>query len=329
MARAAAPGLKRSYKDEEYKEGGGFYDGPAPTPGMHPVKLVDVGDHTSQDGNEGVKWTYDITEGKFAGWRGYVYTNDSTTLWKEQEMLVALGVIKPNAELNMSYANIIKKAQPARARIINELYEGEATGKIRTLLKADANAGKAKGRPADDEVDEDFEDEPLQDSDERDERAEELEALTLVRLKAEAKKAGLGLADYKGKTEDEIIDLILDAEFPESEESEEEPEEDEDQEPEEFDGEALQEELEKLSPVKLKALAKKEYGATLADLKGLDTDEIIEWVLDKAEEAFDEAADAEGDEEPEPEEAPEPPKRTARSTRPARGRKSTTDEPPF
>lgn len=330
MVRASSgPKLKRSYKDEEYKPGGGIYDGPAPTPGMHPVKLVSVEEHTSAEGNDGVKWTLDICEGKFTGWRGYVYTNDDTALWKEQEMLVALGVIKPNGSIDMTFDAIVKKAKPCRARIKNEMYDGEARGKIATLIPADAAgpATKGKGRADEPEDDAEFEDEAESDE-ELDERAEELAALSLVKLKAEAKKAGLTLADYKGKSDTEIIDLILGVEFPEDadEEDEEEPE-DEDEE-EGFDAEALQEELEKLTLVKLKARAKADYSATLADLKGLDKEEVIEWILDKAEEAA-EGTDDEEEAEDEPEEEEEKPARGKASARSSRSRRGTTTEPPF
>lgn len=331
MVRASSgPKLKRSFKDEEYKPGGGIYDGPEPTPGMHPVRLVSVEEHTSSEGNEGMKWTLDITEGKFAGWRGYVYTNDSTTLWKEQEMLVALGVIKPNGSIDMTLEAIVKKAKPCRARIKNEMYDGEARGKIGTLIPADAAgpATKGKGRVDEPEDDAEFEDEAEADdnAEELDEREDDLAALSLVKLKAEAKKAGLTLADYKGKTETEIIDLILGVEFPEEDEEEEEPEDEEEEEG--FDAEALQEELEKLTLVKLKARAKADYSATLADLKGLDKDEVVEWILDKAEEAA-EGADDEDEAEDEPEEEEEKPARGKASARSSRSRRGTTTEPPF
>jgi hypothetical protein len=72
---------------------------------------------------------------------------------------------------------------------------------------------------------------------------------------------------------------------------------------EEFDRDALAEELESLTLAKLKARAKSDYAATVADLKGLTKDETLEWILDTAEEAeFGDEEDEEGDDEDESEE---------------------------
>lgn len=122
---------------------------------------------------------------------------------------------------------------------------------------------RAAGKPTDeddddayeeDEAEEEFEEEEAEESEseededaaeeeesdeEFDARVEELEALSLVKLKAVAKKNGAKLADYKTLDEDGLIELILEQEFPpedeeaEEEEPEEEPEEVEEEEEEE------------------------------------------------------------------------------------------------
>jgi len=82
----------------------------------------------------------------------------------------------------------------------------------------------------DDDEDEDDDDEDEDEGDEEEESDEEtarqveLEALSLAAVKRAAKEVGLGLADYRGKDKEEIVDLILDAEFPAEDAEEEEPE---------------------------------------------------------------------------------------------------------
>lgn len=106
-----------------------------------------------------------------------------------------------------------------------------------------------------------------------------------------------------------------------------------DSEDEEVDEELAEreEELAELSLTALKKLAKEEHGAKVADLKNLDTDGVIDWILDREfppdEDGDDEDADAEADEEddedleddeedeeePEPEPEPAPARRSRRA----------------
>jgi len=78
-----------------------------------------------------------------------------------------------------------------------------------------------------DEGDEGDEDDDVDEDDEyaeEEERREELEKLSLAAVKRTAKESGLGLADYRGKDKEEIVDLILEVEFTEEDEEEPEPE---------------------------------------------------------------------------------------------------------
>lgn len=306
MARAAAgPKLKRSYADTDYKGGG--YDGTPPKPGLYPAVLSGVKDHTTSD--TALEWTFDITEGQYKGWRGFVYTNAEGAKWKEQQILVACGLMEPNGSIEMSHENMLKKAGPVRVRVINETYQEETKGKITSIIPpSDADA----------DVDEDEEDEEDEDFKKPTSRA------------AARKKA----AEPEPDEEDE---------------EDEDEDEDADEGDEEFDAGALEDELAELTLGGLKARAKAEFGAKVADLKGLDEDGITDWILDKAEEAWEaeqeEADDEDADEDDEEEEAapePEPAKPARRARRGAaaapaeepakaapRARRGTTRKPPF
>lgn len=286
-------GISGDFKDTDYKESGGGYDGPDPASGLYKVKLTSVGAHTTSD--TAIVWTFDIIEGKYTGWRGWSYSDMDNAKWKTQQLLVGLGVIEPNAEINKTYEQIMKEAQPCRARVVSELYNDEHRAKIRTLLPG---LGAATAEADEEEKDEDFDDAPAPsrrsrakaadpepeddeeegDADEeRQDREEELDSLDLPALKKAAKAAGLTLADYRGKDAKALVTLILDKEFPSDEEGEEGEGE------EGLDLEALEEQLEDMDLKQLKAKAK-EFGAKVADIKGLDEEELIDWIMEKAEE---------------------------------------------
>lgn len=177
---------------------------------------------------------------------------------------------------------------------------------------------------AEDEADEEDADAPEM-TEEEAERYEELQTLTLAKLKAAAKKSGV---EEIPATKDEIIDAILDVEFGEEaeeddEEAEDEPEEDEEPEGDEFD------EMDRTALKK----ALKANGIELKVTTKTTDDEIRE-----ALRAEPEADEEEPEEEDEPEPEPTPARGRARAqaaspARPAarrRGAKaSKDDEPPF
>lgn len=267
MARAARGGRKTitpetgisgSFKDTEYKTQGSGYDGPQPPAGLYPMKLTSVGQHTTSD--TAIVWTFDITSGQYEGWRGWMYSDMANAKWKTQNIAVALGLIEPNEEISMSYEQILKEAGPVRGRVVREEYEEAEDEKDRWRSKI-SSVIKATGTTAasddedEDEDDEDFDDEPKksaparrgrrqpdpepeddEDDDEEEEEApeppkrgrrgaakaepatpeidlealeEELEGMTLRKLKAKAKEFGVTAADMKDADEDDLIDLIL------------------------------------------------------------------------------------------------------------------------
>lgn len=140
---------------------------------------------------------------------------------------------------------------------------------------------------------------------------EELNALTLPRLKARAKKEGVTVA--AGAKKSEIIEDILDVLF---------PEEDEEEDGEEVDLEALREQLTALTLPQVRKAAG-EYGLTYerTDKKTDIIEAILESVGEESEEdeedeeleEEDEFADEDGDEEDEDEEE-EPPAKPGRRT---------------
>jgi hypothetical protein len=136
---------------------------------------------------------------------------------------------------------------------------------VEAILEAEAESDDEE-----DDVDDDDEDE-----DDDDERRDELADLSLADLKKVAKKVGLKLADYKGKSAEEIIDLIVDAESEEEDEDEEDDVDDE-------DGEALNERKAELDDMALPDLRKeaKKVGIEAADYRGLKKPELIALIIE-------------------------------------------------
>lgn len=311
--------LNRDYGDEEYREPGEGYDGEEPTKGLYTCELVRISDHTSQDGNESVKWLFRLAEGSenkhgddVSGWMDSQYTTENTA-WKEQQMLVALGVIKPGGKVNLPYDGIVKKAKPCTVRVgvervIDEEGEGTWRGRMQAFLPLrDATAAK-RGPSKRSRDDEDAED-VFEDEDEGDDEEE---------APAPARRS---TSRSRRRAEPE----------PEEDEEEEgdEDEEDDGEDEEDYDPDALAAELEDLSLAALKKRAKDEFGVTIK--RGMKADDIIDAVLDTLGDE-----DEDGEDEPEEEEPP-PPKRTSRRTTTsktatrstAKRKRGSSDEPPF
>lgn len=146
--------FKRNYSDVD-RSGEGQYSGDVPKPGIYDFKLARAAEHTggSAEG-EKTEWVFECTSEPYVGWRGYVYTNDSSTAWKEVQILEALGIIgKDDEEVDETYESIMKKAGPVRGRVKNEEYDGEKRGRLNTIMpppdgaapKSASKAGK-KGK---------------------------------------------------------------------------------------------------------------------------------------------------------------------------------------
>lgn len=130
----------------------GGYDGEQPKPGIYPAQLVTCEEHSPQGGgDDGTHWVFELVEGAepYVGWRGHVYTNDAGAIWKQDQILVALGLQKPGGSYEGTHEGIVKKGGPVRVKTIYEEYEGEKKGRIRTVLgpaEGQAPAKKAEGK---------------------------------------------------------------------------------------------------------------------------------------------------------------------------------------
>lgn len=136
--------FKRDYSDVDIKEGGG-YSGDVPKPGMYDGVLVSCSEHTSGAGNEGTEWVFEITEEPYAGWRGWVYSNDEGAAWKEVQILMALGIISDKDDpINTTHEKIMKDGGPVRLKVKNETYEEEKRGRITAIMAPPEGATKTK-----------------------------------------------------------------------------------------------------------------------------------------------------------------------------------------
>lgn len=135
------------FDDYEEKEGG--YDGPVPKRGTYPARLVSCKEHTSSD--TAIEWIFEITEGDFKGWRGWLYSDMENAKWKTQQIVKALNggkeskfTVDPveNSE-DGTKSKTVKKAMPVKIRTRMEKYEEEDRAKIRTVMP-DGDAAEKK-----------------------------------------------------------------------------------------------------------------------------------------------------------------------------------------
>lgn len=134
------------FDDYEEKEGG--YDGPVPKRGTYPAVLVSCKEHTSSD--TAIEWIFEITEGDYKGWRGWLYSDMENAKWKTQQIVKAL---QGGDEKKMTIdpvensgdgtkSKTVKKANPVKIRTRIEKYEEEDRAKIRTVMPDSDGAAK-------------------------------------------------------------------------------------------------------------------------------------------------------------------------------------------
>lgn len=193
---------------------------------------------------------------------------------------------------------------------------------------SDRPASKATADVEEDDVEEEGdEDEEVQ------ARQDELTEMTTAKLKAEAKKAGVTVK--RGMTDNELIEAILDVEFPIEDESEDEaddePEEDDEPDETEEEDEPEGDEFDEMDRAALKKYNTAEKLGVKVTTKMSD-DELRDAIRaalpdDEPEE------DDDDDEEPEPTPAPRRGRAKATAAAPGRAaakrRKGSDDEPPF
>lgn len=143
------------FDDYEEKEGSG-YDGDVPKKGIYTADLVKFAEHTTSD--DALVWIFEISEGDYKGWRGWVYSNMSTAKWKTQQIAKAIqgGAEKPikldpmEKESEGEKSKTVKKAKKVRIRVTTESYEDEKRARIRTVMPLEAGEGKKKKKDGDD-----------------------------------------------------------------------------------------------------------------------------------------------------------------------------------
>ncbi|MFE9742932.1 hypothetical protein [Streptomyces sp. NPDC006477] len=128
----------------------------------------------------------------------------------------------------------------------------------------------------DEEGDDDSDDEDEDDEEESEYDRDELEEMSLADLRKIAKSEGHSAADYRGKDQDALIDLILG-------EDEEADEDEDDEEEEEIDEDTLK----SMDLTQLKSVAK-ELGLTIPARIAKNKAKIVEFILDNAAEGDDE-----------------------------------------
>jgi len=296
--------LDRDYSDEEYREPGEGYQDEQPTKGLYTCKLVEIKNHETAEGSESIRWAFELMAGSenkngddVSGWRDYQYTNDSTTLWREQQIAVALGLAKPGGALKGTFAALVKKAKPCTVRVGVERYipedgdgEGEWRGRMQAFMPLKDGATKTRRAKDDDEDLDDLED----DADETDEDDEE-ETKPARRTTSRSRRKA---AEPEPEDEDEEGDG-------DGDEDEDEP----------YDPDELAAELEDMTLVALKKRARDEFGIKIT--RGMKAEDIVEAILETLED------------EDEPEEEPEPPKRTRRAVGTKRKTRGGSDDVPF
>lgn len=130
----------RNYEEVERREAVETYAGDAPKPGIYDAVLTTCKEHTSSSGSVGTEWTFDISDGTYTGWRGWVYTNDDTAAWKEVQILEAVGILgEGKNSIATTHEKIVSKAGQCRIKVRNETYEDEKRGKITTILPPASN----------------------------------------------------------------------------------------------------------------------------------------------------------------------------------------------
>ena len=173
-ARASSKnGLRRDYGDTEYRE---QYMGEQPTNGLHRAELIDVRPHDGGQSETTVEWMFEIIEGPFEGWTGRKYTNAEGAKWVEQNILVAIGVMKPGGKINKSWDAILNAAQPCRIRTTQEEYNDEMRASITGFLAGlgdDTPAPKRRPADAEDEDADDYDDGDPEDGDYADDEGED------------------------------------------------------------------------------------------------------------------------------------------------------------
>lgn len=158
MAKSKKNKYEVGFDDYEERSGSG-YEGDEPKKGIYDGKLIALAEHESANGNEGLEWIFEITEEPYAGWRGWLYSNMDSALWKTQQITKAITggkeenfVLQPAEDKKEGTESpTVKKAKPVRLAIRREKNpDDESVGRIRQVLPSEKASKKKKEKKGDD-----------------------------------------------------------------------------------------------------------------------------------------------------------------------------------
>ena len=249
-------------KAQEVKTGFESYDGPEPKTGMHRGVVKNIRFKQFGTGSHGFVVLIELEAAKgdprghkqYDGWPDFTNVvavpKDGEPMKEGSErslsnFLAALGVgddpdiVTEDGDLSKGVKlkkigsktiSAIEGKAIVTVDLAPDTYNDETRMRIRNLYKAKSDNGPVfkdeeaeDETAADDSVDETEDEAEGEEDPEVAEREEELLKLTVVKLRAAAKEAGLTAASIKGLDKDELVSAILDEEFG----APEDPEEDE------------------------------------------------------------------------------------------------------
>jgi hypothetical protein len=137
--------MKRSYSKVEVRDPNAGYDGDPPKRGLYDGKLLEVEEHESTSSEvqpNTLHWVFEITQEPYVGWRGHTYTNDSTTAWKEVQLLLSMGIVAAKdvkdgvltKKVDLDLATLPAQAGPVRLQVVTQNYEDEKQAKLGKVL---------------------------------------------------------------------------------------------------------------------------------------------------------------------------------------------------
>jgi hypothetical protein len=260
-----------------------------------------------------------------AFWNSGVITEDTTR--DGVERVTKIGTVKPDGVKAIAMLGLGQqrssggKTYEARLEVQSWLVASQLVG---SQSDEDADSDIDEDEDLDDDAVEEDDDDAVEEDEESEEEDEEfqarqveLEGLSRVELKKQLKASGADLKVTSKTKDDEIVQAILDIEFPMDEDEEDEPEEDE---PEEDEEEDDGDELDDLTRVKLKQINLSE-GLGVKVTKSMTDDELREEMRAARLASSEEEPEEDEDEEEEP---AKPAKAAPRSRR-SKG----AGEPPF
>ena len=101
--------------------------------GKYRVKCIDIEQSVSQGGNPMFVWTFEIVDGKFAGFQSKVFTAITpAAMWKVAETVVALGVGQQGQVVKFNRKDVINK--DCGAIFEQSEYKGQMRSQITKII---------------------------------------------------------------------------------------------------------------------------------------------------------------------------------------------------